>query len=47
MNPVNPLAHTPETDADDRALVSRIREGDRDALEQLVRRHQAWISSTW
>ena len=43
MNPVNPLAHAPETDADDRALVSRIREGDRDALEELVRRHQAWI----
>jgi RNA polymerase sigma factor (sigma-70 family) len=43
MNSLNPLGNTPETDADDLALVSRIRQGDRDALERLVMRHQAWI----
>jgi RNA polymerase sigma factor (sigma-70 family) len=43
MNSFNPLGSTPATDADDLALVSRIREGDRDALETLVRRHQPWI----
>jgi hypothetical protein len=32
MKSLNPFADTPETDADDLALVSRIREGDRDAL---------------
>jgi len=39
----NPLGETPETDADDLVLLSRIREGDRGALEDLVERHQAWI----
>ena len=39
----NPLADVPETDIEDNVLVARIREGDRDALECLVRRHQAWI----
>jgi len=43
MKPPNPLADAPETDADDLVLLSRIREGDRDALEALVKRHQAWI----
>jgi len=43
MKALNPLGHTPETDADDLVLLSRIREGDRDALEALVMRHQAWI----
>jgi RNA polymerase sigma factor (sigma-70 family) len=43
MNLPNPLRDAPETDVDDLALVSRIREGDRDALEMLVMRHQAWI----
>lgn len=31
------------THADDRRLVNRARGGDRDALEQLVQRHQAWV----
>src|SRR5689334_4548778 len=39
----NPLGETPETDADDLVLLSRIREGDRGALEAVVERHQAWI----
>lgn len=39
----NPLAETPVTDDEDRALVLRAKSGDRDALEQLVGRHQAWI----
>jgi RNA polymerase sigma factor (sigma-70 family) len=39
----NPLAEAPPTDHEDRALVLRARAGDRDALEHLVRRHQAWI----
>ena len=39
----NPLADTVETEADDLALVGRIQNGDRDALEQLVLRHQDWI----
>lgn len=43
MNPFNPLAGTPEDDADDLALVRRIEGGDRDALEALVVRHQPWI----
>jgi RNA polymerase sigma factor (sigma-70 family) len=43
MTSFNPFSSTPESDVDDLALVSRIREGDRDALETLVRRHQPWI----
>ena len=43
MNPFNPLAGTPENDADDLTLVRRIEGGDRDALEALVARHQPWI----
>jgi RNA polymerase sigma factor (sigma-70 family) len=43
MNSLNPFGTTPETDADDLGLVRRIREGDREALETLVTRHQAWI----
>jgi RNA polymerase sigma factor (sigma-70 family) len=39
----NPLRDTPETEPDDLALVSRIHEGDRAALEALVTRHQRWI----
>jgi RNA polymerase sigma factor (sigma-70 family) len=39
----NPLADAPDTDADDVELVRRIRDGDRDALERLVLRHQNWI----
>src|SRR5438309_6795456 len=38
-----PLADTAPTDDDDRALVERAAAGERQALEDLVRRHQAWI----
>jgi RNA polymerase sigma factor (sigma-70 family) len=40
---VNPLSDQAETDADDRELVTRAQDGSRHALEQLIRRHQAWI----
>lgn len=43
MNPFNPLGDTSDADTDDRALVNRVREGDREALETLLMRHQAWI----
>lgn len=43
MSAVNPLADNDRTDQDDGALVARAQEGDRQALEDLVRRHQAWI----
>ena len=39
---LNPLVESAHID-DDRALVVRIQAGDREALEDLVRRHQAWI----
>ena len=39
----NPLAESPATDPEDRVLVLRAKSGDRDALEELVGRHQAWI----
>jgi RNA polymerase sigma factor (sigma-70 family) len=39
----NPLAETDPTDADDRELIARIKDGNRDALEALIRRHQGWI----
>ena len=39
----NPLTERPETDVEDLTLLSRIREGDRDALERLLMRHQPWI----
>lgn len=41
----NPLAESPATDPEDRALVLRAKSGDRAALEEPVRRHQAWIYS--
>jgi DNA-directed RNA polymerase specialized sigma24 family protein len=41
MNP-NPLADDAPADAD-RDLVERAQRGSRDALEQLVTRHQRWI----
>lgn len=41
MSTVNPLDDDDRNDAEDRALVARTRAGDRDALEALVRRHQA------
>jgi RNA polymerase sigma factor (sigma-70 family) len=43
MRAINPLGSTSDTDVEDLALLSRIRDGDRDALEGLVLRHQAWI----
>ena len=43
MNPFNPFTGPPDDDADDVALVRRIEGGDREALEALVARHQAWI----
>ena len=43
MSMVNPLAQDDLTDHDDRALVARAQAGDRQALEELVGRHQAWI----
>jgi RNA polymerase sigma factor (sigma-70 family) len=39
----NPLADPAPTDAEDQRLVARARSGERDALEELVRRHQTWI----
>ncbi len=43
MIPPNPFADTPDGDADDLVLVRRAQGGDRDALETIVGRHQAWI----
>jgi RNA polymerase sigma factor (sigma-70 family) len=39
----NPLAERATADPEDRALVRQARGGDREALEQLITRHQAWI----
>jgi RNA polymerase sigma factor (sigma-70 family) len=39
----NPLADSAPTDVEDRALVARAASGDREALHELVQRHQAWI----
>jgi RNA polymerase sigma factor (sigma-70 family) len=38
-----PLADSAPTDGADRDLVARANAGDRQALEDLVRRHQAWV----
>jgi RNA polymerase sigma factor (sigma-70 family) len=38
-----PLADTAEIDSDDLELVRRIQNGDREALESLVVRHQDWV----
>ena len=43
MIPSNPFADTAETDTSDRDLLTQIRSGSREALEELVRRHQGWI----
>lgn len=40
---LNPFSEVAEGDAADAELVERIQDGDRDALERLVLRHQAWI----
>jgi DNA-directed RNA polymerase specialized sigma24 family protein len=39
----NPLADNAASDPDDRQLVSQAQAGHREALEQLITRHQAWI----
>src|SRR6266853_5473407 len=39
----NPFAEDSPTDREDHTLVMRARTGDRQAVEDLVRRHQAWI----
>jgi hypothetical protein len=39
----HPLADAAETDSDDLELVRQIQNGDREALESLVRRHQDWV----
>src|SRR5206468_149144 len=43
MSSRNPLAGGAPADAEDRILVDRARSGERAALEDLLRRHQAWI----
>ena len=43
MSANNPFADVAATDPDDRELVLRAQGGDRDALERLITRHQAWI----
>ena len=43
MSGTNPLTDRAATDPEDQTLVSSARSGNRDALEELVRRHQAWI----
>ena len=43
MIPHNPFDEAAETDVPDLALVGRIRHGSREALEELVTRHQGWI----
>ena len=39
----NPLAEHAASDAEDRELVRQAQAGDREALEQLITRHQGWI----
>src|SRR6478736_5762628 len=43
MTITNPFADNAPTDLEDRALVARARSGSREALEDLIRRHQGWI----
>src|SRR5216683_708147 len=43
MSVNNPLADNSPTDHEDQSLVMRARSGDREALEDLVQRHQGWI----
>src|SRR5262249_11263396 len=43
MSIPNPFADNAPTDLEDRTLVARARSGNREALEELVRRHQGWI----
>jgi len=39
----NPLTDAPDADSEDRELVRRAQGGHREALEQLITRHQGWI----
>jgi len=39
----NPFTRAAETESEDRELVSRAQAGSREALEQLISRHQPWI----
>src|SRR5690242_9680661 len=39
FGPASPFTNEPS----DEALVSRAQGGDKDALERLIRRHQAWV----
>jgi RNA polymerase sigma factor (sigma-70 family) len=43
MRAPNPFAETPASDAEDQDLVRQAQAGSREALETLIRRHQAWI----
>src|SRR5258707_5265310 len=43
MSVNNPLADQSATDHEDQDLVMRARSGDRQALEELIQRHQGWI----
>ena len=40
---IQPFVEQPASDAEDRDLVARVHHGSRDALEQLLTRHQPWI----
>ena len=39
----NPLAESAASDAEDRELVCQAQDGNREALEQVITRHQRWI----
>jgi RNA polymerase sigma factor (sigma-70 family) len=39
----NPLGENSPTDSEDQSLITRAGSGDREALEDLIRRHQGWI----
>src|SRR5262245_66683738 len=43
MDFTNPFADNAPPDLEKRTLVARARSGDREALEELGRRHQGWI----
>lgn len=43
MTRPNPLTDSAPADSEDQGLVTRARSGEREALEALVARHQAWI----
>jgi len=43
MSITNPFADNAPTDLEDHTLVARARSGSREALEELLRRHQGWI----